>query len=92
MVMKRVDDLIREAHKTINGMNWKSKIGMQQANSCVEGRAVTFRNQLAGFVTNLCIKIFHDYLFSCLISSFAAICPEIMDGGTPGPGTVSCPA
>src|SRR6185312_8890470 len=31
-------------------------------------------------------------LFKYFNNSFEAILPEISDGGTPGPGTVSCPA
>ena len=36
-------------------------------------------------------SVYIIYFISNLLTSVATIFPEIIEGGTPGPGTVSCP-
>ncbi len=65
---------------------------MKQMNGTAERCAISLRSYFTAFVTYILKKLHHKstYLYFFIIS-FETTSPLINEGGTPGPGTVSCP-
>ena len=55
--------------------------------------AVCVRDELTTIKCSFCIQIHHCYskVGKSFSISLATTSPDISEGGTPGPGTVSCP-
>ena len=89
--MKRIHNLVGKPYKTIQAVNGTSYLRIETGNAQREGGAVPLGDQSAYVERQVLYSGSIFYLLKYLHASPAAILPEIIAGGTPGPGTVSCP-
>src|SRR5699024_7770495 len=89
IVVKGIDNLIGKTNKAINVINILANGSRQQFNGNGKRRTVLMGDDFAAAMGNLVENGFHQWCFSM---SSATNFPEISAGGTPGPGTVNCPA
>ena len=89
--MERIHDLVREAHKTIDGMDGITEPFIEQAHAEREGSAEGTRGVPARRDTHFVVNASVVHVFDLPMICLATTAPEISAGGTPGPGTVSWP-